>query len=56
MKHKNIIIKLFVSFFFFLLPANANVDIKASTAILQDFLSGKILYEKDPDAQIIQHQ
>ena len=39
-------------FFFFLLPANANVDIKASTAILQDFLSGKILYEKDPDAQI----
>jgi len=52
MKHKNIIIKLFVSFFFFLLPANANVDIKASTAILQDFLSGKILYEKDPDAQI----
>ena len=52
MKHKNIIIKLFVSFFLFLLPANANVDIKASTAILQDFLSGKILYEKDPDAQI----
>ena len=52
MKHKNIIIKLFVSFFFFLLPANANVDIRASTAILQDFLSGKILYEKDPDSQI----
>ena len=52
MKHKKIIIKLFVSFFFFLLPANANVDIKASTAILQDFLSGKILYEKDPDARI----
>ena len=52
MKHKNIIIKLFVSFFFFLLPANANIDIRASTAILQDFLSGKILYEKDPDAQI----
>ena len=52
MKHKNIIIKLFVSFFFFLLPANANIYIRASTAILQDFLSGKILYEKDPDAQI----
>tara|TARA_B100001248_G_scaffold237027_1_gene200730 strand:- start:77 stop:1228 length:1152 start_codon:yes stop_codon:yes gene_type:complete len=30
----------------------ANVEIKARTAILQDFLSGEILYEKDPDRSI----
>ena len=30
----------------------ANIDIKARTAILQDFLSGEILYEKDPDRSI----
>ncbi len=29
--------------------ANANFNIKARTVILQDFLSGKILYEKDAD-------
>jgi D-alanyl-D-alanine carboxypeptidase (penicillin-binding protein 5/6) len=28
------------------------IEIKARTAILQDFLSGEILYEKDPDIQI----
>jgi len=27
-------------------------DVKAKTAILQDFLSGKILYEKEPDLKI----
>ena len=32
--------------------AKANFDIKARTAILQDFLSGEILYEKDPDRSI----
>ena len=32
--------------------AVANIDIKARTAILQDFLSGEILYEKDPDRSI----
>ena len=32
--------------------ANAAFDIKARTAILQDFLSGEILYEKDPDKSI----
>ena len=31
---------------------NANVDIQARTAILQDFLSGEILYEKEPDRSI----
>ena len=39
--------------FIFLIQGNANsFDIKASTAILQDFLSGEILYEKDPDRSI----
>ncbi len=32
--------------------SNSNVDIKARTAILQDFLSGEILYEKEPDRSI----
>ena len=40
-------------FFVFSIQANANsFDIKASTAILQDFLSGEILFEKDPDRSI----
>ena len=43
---------------FFLIPqffsqfAMANIEIKARTAILQDFLSGEILYEKEPDRSI----
>ena len=41
------IIFLFLSNF-----ANANFDIKARTAILQDFLSEEILYEKDPNRSI----
>ena len=32
--------------------SNAAFDIKARTVILQDYLSGKILYEKDPDKSI----
>jgi len=32
--------------------SNAAFDVKARTAILQDFLSGEILYEKDPDKSI----
>jgi serine-type D-Ala-D-Ala carboxypeptidase (penicillin-binding protein 5/6) len=32
--------------------ANASIDIKARTAILQDFLSGEILYEKEADRSI----
>ncbi len=32
--------------------AFANIEIKARTAILQDFLSGEILYEKEPDRSI----
>ena len=34
------------------LNSNAAFKIKARTAILQDFLSGEILYEKDPDKSI----
>ena len=32
--------------------AKAEFDVKAKTAILQDYLSGKILYQKDPDLKI----
>ena len=45
-------------FFYFLLNlvlisnSYSNIDIKARTAILQDFLSGEILYEKEPDRSI----
>ena len=46
--------KLFTSVFFLLITfyssnLKANFDVKARTVILQDFLSGKILYEKDAD-------
>ena len=51
MKFKKIISKLLITFFFFL-PVKANIEIKASTAILQDYLSGEILYEKDADKSI----
>ena len=39
---------------FYLLTINSNAafDIKARTAILQDYLSGEILFEKDPDKSI----
>ncbi len=37
---------------FFANTINANIEIKARTAILQDFLSGEILYEKEPDRSI----
>ena len=36
----------------FLTNSNSNIEIKARTAILQDFLSGEILYEKEPDRSI----
>ena len=40
--------------FIFLLinTSRANFDVKARTAILQDFYSGEILYEKEPDISI----
>ena len=44
---------IFILFNFFLAGiANANLNIKARTAILQDFHSGEILYEKEPDISI----
>ncbi len=43
--------KIFVGLFFFT-SANANFDIKASTVILQDYLSGEILFEKEADREI----
>ena len=51
MKFKKIISKLLITFFF-LLPAKAEIEIKATTVILQDYLSGEILYEKDADNSI----
>ena len=40
--------KIIIGLFFFL-PVKAEFDIKADTSILQDYLSGKILFEKDAD-------
>ena len=51
MKIKNLsLILIFLSFL--INSAFANFDVKARTAIVQDYLSGKILYEKDADRQI----
>ena len=49
--------KILIYLFFLLISVDfskvqANFNIKARTAILQDFLSGKILYEKDADRKI----
>ena len=44
------LILIFLSFF--IKPVFANFDVNARTAIVQDYLSGKILYEKDADRQI----
>ena len=48
---KTIIIILFINFFCSL-SLRANIEINARTAILQDFFSGEILYEKEPDISI----
>ena len=45
------VINILVGLFLFT-PVNAAFDIKASTAILQDYFSGKILFEKDADRSI----
>ncbi len=49
---KNNIIYIVILFFVYFNIANANININARTVILQDFLSGKILYEKDADQKI----
>ena len=43
---------IFIAQLFFCTIIQANIEIKARTAILQDFLSGEILYEKEPDRSI----
>ncbi len=44
---------IFFIIFFKIFIANASeFDVKAKTAILQDYLSGEILYEKEPDMSI----
>jgi len=48
---KRFIVIFFINIIFFQY-ANANIEIKARTAILQDFYSGEILYEKEPDISI----
>ena len=48
---KKLFIYLFLSYFV-LNTAWANLDVKARTAILQDYHSGEILYEKDADISI----
>ena len=47
--------RILLMFFFLNLFINlslANFDVKARTAILQDYHSGEILYEKEPDRSI----
>ena len=46
------IIKLLILLIFFISPVKAEFNIKARTAILQDYLSGQILYEKQADLSI----
>ena len=46
-----IIIYFFLSLFIHSF-SHANFDVKARTAILQDYYSGEILYEKEPDRSI----
>ena len=50
---KKIILSLILILFsLFLTVSKADININARTAILQDFLSGQILYEKDADRKI----
>jgi len=48
----NKVIKILIILFFIINPANAEFNIKARTVILQDYLSGEILYEKNADLSI----
>ena len=51
MRIKNLSL-IIIILFFFIKPVFANFEVNARTAIVQDYLSGKILYEKDADRQI----
>ena len=45
-------LNVLITFILLVSSAKADFEIKAKTVILQDFLSGKILYEKEPDLPI----
>ena len=49
--YNKFLLVIFTNLFFFNI-VNANIEIKARTAILQDYMSGEILYEKEPDRSI----
>ena len=51
-KAKLLLLLLLINFIFCINLSFANFDIKARTVILQDYLSGEILYEKDADRSI----
>jgi len=51
MRIKNLSLALII-LSFLIKPVFANFDVNARTAIVQDYLSGKILFEKDADRQI----
>ena len=51
MRIKNLSLILIISSFL-IKPVFANFDVNARTAIVQDYLSGKILFEKDADRKI----
>ena len=49
------IFKIILFFFFLIFPqkaSTAKIDVAADHVIIQDYLSGEILYEKDPDEKI----
>ncbi len=47
------ILTIFISLYFTCIASSfSNIEVKARTAILQDFLSGEILYEMEPDRSI----
>ena len=52
MKKKFITILILFFNLFYTSVHSTNFDIKANTAILQDYLSGEILFEKNPDLRI----
>ena len=52
MYYKFKFIKIYFLLVLLISPAKAEFDVKARTAILQDYLSGEILYEKDADLPI----
>ena len=49
------LILILFSLILFSSKSNAIISVNAKTAILQDYLSGEILYEKDADLSIILH-